>query len=88
MPEIGESQYLTNSARGKQMKLLIEINMDNDAYAEDEARGNAELVENLMLIINKMNWGDTDGIVFYSNGNKTGYWEIDAESEEDLLNVP
>ena len=65
------------------MKLLIEINMDNDAYAEDEAMANAELVQNLMLVINKMQWGDTNGVVFDSNGNKTGYWDIDTEEEED-----
>ena len=65
------------------MKLLIEIQMDNDAYATNERMANAELTENLMLIINKMSWGDSNGVVLDSNGNKTGYWEIDTEEEED-----
>ena len=65
------------------MKLTIEINMDNDAYATNERMANAELTENLMLIINKMSWGDTTGVVFDSNGNKTGYWDIDTEEGEE-----
>jgi len=54
------------------MKLSIEINLDNSAYACNPE----EVQENLMDIIKKINWGDAEGIVFDSNGNKTGNWEI------------
>ena len=56
------------------MELTIKIKLDNDAYVTSERIANAELMENLMLIINKMSWGDTNGVVLDSNGNKTGYW--------------
>jgi len=63
------------------MELTIKIKLDNDAYVTNERMANAELMENLMLIINKMSWGDTNGMVLDSNGNKTGYWDIETEEE-------
>ena len=54
------------------MKLIIEITLDNEAYRH----GEGELTENLENIIKKLNWGDDTGIVFDSNGNKTGEWSI------------
>ena len=65
------------------MELTIKIKLDNDAYVSNERLANAELVENLMLIINKMSWGDSNGVVIDSNGNKTGYWDIETEEEEE-----
>ena len=64
------------------MELTIKIKLDNDAYVTNERLANAELVENLMLIINKMSWGDTNGVVIDSNGNKTGYWDIEMDEEK------
>lgn len=64
------------------MELTIKIKLDNDAYVSNERLANAELMENLMLIINKMSWGDTNGVVIDSNGNKTGYWDIEEEEQE------
>ncbi len=63
------------------MELTIKIKLDTDAYVTSERMANAELMENLMLIINKMSWGDTNGVVLDSNGNKTGYWDIETEEE-------
>lgn len=57
------------------MQLSIEINLDNSAYKDNPE----EIQENLEGIIVKLNWGNTDGIIFDSNGNKTGYWRIDNE---------
>ena len=57
------------------MQLSIEINLDNAAYKDNPE----EIQENLEGIIVKLNWSDTDGIIFDSNGNKTGYWRIDNE---------
>jgi hypothetical protein len=57
------------------MKLIIEINLDNEAYKDNSE----EIQENLENIIVKLNWGDTNGIIFDSNGNKTGQWRIDDE---------
>jgi len=54
------------------MKLSIEINLNNSAYDDNPE----ELQEALENIIVKINWGDAEGIVFDSNGNKTGNWEI------------
>lgn len=57
------------------MKLNIEINLDNSAYKYNPA----EIKENLDTIAIRLSWGDESGIVFDSNGNKTGYWSIDDE---------
>lgn len=61
------------------MELIIKINMDNDAYKQNEV---FEIQENLNDVMRKIVWGDTNGIVLDSNGNKTGYFEINDEEKE------
>lgn len=58
------------------MKLMIEIKLDNSAYSSNED----EIKENLLEIVKKITWGDDMGIVFDSNGNRSGHWRIDDEA--------
>ena len=57
------------------MQLSIEINLDNVVYKDNPK----EIQENLEIISVRLGWGDTNGIIFDSNGNKTGYWRITNE---------
>jgi hypothetical protein len=55
------------------MKINIEINLDNAAYQENYI---SEINDNIANMLMKVRWGDDTGIIFDSNGNKTGHWEI------------
>ena len=57
------------------MQLTIKINLDNAAY---ENVG-AELGDNLQAIIDRIGQGVSAGIVRDINGNKTGFFEIEAD---------
>lgn len=57
------------------MEFNLKINLNNASYKDNPE----ELQENLENIIVKIKWGDTTGIVFDSNGNKTGHWNIEEE---------
>jgi hypothetical protein len=60
------------------MKLTLEINLDNDAYLVDYIN---EINENVANMLMKIKWGDDNGIIHDSNGNKSGFWNIDEEIE-------
>lgn len=55
------------------MQLSIEINLDNEAYGDLLGY---ELGENLQAIIERIGHGIKHGLVFDTNGNKTGQWRI------------
>jgi hypothetical protein len=57
------------------MKLIIEINLDNEAY--DNLGW--ELGENIEYVISRIGQGTKDSTIYDTNGNKTGYWRIDNE---------
>jgi hypothetical protein len=59
------------------MKLLLEINLDNAAY-QDDLMG--ELNSQFMSVLNKIAIDDDSGVIFDTNGNKTGTWSIYEES--------
>jgi hypothetical protein len=61
------------------MKLLLEINLDNAAY-QDDLMG--ELNSQFMSILNRIAIDDDTGVVFDTNGNKTGTWSISEDSYE------
>ena len=58
------------------MKLIIEINLDNEAYRDTLGW---ELGENLQYVIERIGHGVKDSSIHDTNGNKTGYWRIDNE---------
>ena len=58
------------------MKLMIEINLDNEAYQDTLGW---ELGENLQYVIERIGQGIKDSSIYDTNGNKTGYWRIDNE---------
>jgi hypothetical protein len=55
------------------MKLIIEINLDNEAY--EDLLG-WELGENLQNVIERIGHGIKDGSIKDTNGNTTGKWSI------------
>ena len=61
------------------MKLSLEINLDNAAYHDDLTE---ELKNAFRTIINKIVIDDDNGVIFDSNGNKTGTWAISEDSYE------
>lgn len=67
------------------MKLIIEIEMDNDAFVGNNAPH--EAIACLNKVIQGIENIDTSGLIYDTNGNKVGWWDIDAdvipEIEED-----
>jgi len=61
------------------MKLSLEINLDNAAYHDDLM---GELNTQFMSILNHIAIDDDTGVVFDSNGNKTGTWTISEDTYE------
>jgi hypothetical protein len=61
------------------MKLQIQINLDNAAY-QDDLMG--ELDRHFLAILHKIGIDDDSGIIFDTNGNKTGTWSIGEDSYE------
>ena len=61
------------------MKLLLEINLDNAAY-QDDLMG--ELNIQFMTVLNRIAIDDDSGVIFDTNGNKTGTWSIYEDSYE------
>ncbi len=57
------------------MQLNIKITLDNAAYEN----GREELAQNLDFIIAALLSGRDSGKVHDSNGNKTGFFEIEGE---------
>ena len=55
------------------MKLMIEINLDNDAYGDLLGW---ELGENLQHVIESIGLGYKRGFINDTNGNTTGKWSI------------
>lgn len=62
------------------MQLNITISLDNDAY-QGEARG-LEIAGNLNLIAQGILAGAHNGTIRDSNGNKTGFFEINATAND------
>jgi hypothetical protein len=75
IPEIGESQYLTNLL-GVEMKFKLEIRTDNAVY-EDALYD--ELISNLKVVINQIDSQEKDGIIRDTNGNKVGRFYLTQE---------
>jgi len=61
------------------MKLSLEINLDNAAYRDDLM---GELNSQFMSILNHIAIDDDTGVIFDTNGNKTGTWTISEDSYE------
>ena len=61
------------------MELTIKIKLDNDAY---QVGMETELREHFESVISKINQDDASGILFDSNGNKTGWWDIEIDEEQ------
>ena len=61
------------------MKLILEINLDNAAY-QDDLMG--ELNSQFMTVLNRIAIDDDTGVIFDTNGNKTGTWSIYEDSYE------
>jgi hypothetical protein len=61
------------------MKLSIQINLDNAAY-QDDLMG--ELNSQFMMVLNRIAIDDDTGVIFDTNGNKTGAWSIYEDSYE------
>jgi hypothetical protein len=62
------------------MKLLIEIEMDNDAFVGNNAP--LETIACLHKVIQGLGNIDTSGLIHDTNGNKVGWWDIETEEEE------
>jgi hypothetical protein len=59
-------------------KLILEINMDNDAYRNNRWKG--EVIRNLKRVIDQIADEDRDhGIIRDINGNTVGEWDIDYQ---------
>jgi hypothetical protein len=59
------------------MKLVIEVNMDNDAFKDSPEK---ELDRILQEVGNSIYWnGDVLGNCFDINGNRVGHWEIEPD---------
>ena len=62
------------------MKLLIEIEMDNDAFVGNNAP--LETIACLHKVIQGLGNIDTSGLIYDTNGNKVGWWDIEEEEQE------
>jgi len=64
------------------MELNIKIILDNAAYDCGEYERGIEIANNLNSISEKILRGNNSGIVQDSNGNKTGFFEINATARD------
>jgi hypothetical protein len=61
-------------------KLVLEINMDNDAYTGN--RWKTQVIRNLKQVIDQIADQDRDhGMIRDINGNTVGEWDIDNEEQ-------
>ena len=61
------------------MKLLIEIEMDNYAFVGNNAP--LETISYLHKVIRGLGNIETSGLIFQTNGNKVGWWDIEIEED-------
>jgi hypothetical protein len=61
-------------------KLVLEINMDNDAYTGNKWK--TQVIRNLKQVIDQIADQDRDwGMIRDINGNTVGKWDIDNEEQ-------
>ena len=66
------------------MKLIIELNLDNDAFVDH--RCNEEIRKCLNQIVDQIDDEDYCGVMRDTNGNKVGWYDI--EINEDYVYQP
>ena len=66
-----------NTVENTTQKLTLEINMDNDAFVGNNAP--LETIACLHKVIQGLGNLDTSGLIYDTNGNKVGWWDIGQE---------